>query len=144
MAYISNSDLQTRLGPAVYVQLADDDGDGSADAAVVDEVRLAAEGELNSYLSVRHAVPVDLSAHPELAGLLRGAALDLAEYRLRLRRPPVPEDIRRRRDQTVDWLVLMAEGAVALPAVTVPGAKGLTVAVSGADRVFRRSEMESV
>lgn len=144
MSYITNADIETRFGHTVFMQLADDDGDGTADVAVVDEVRLAAEGELNSYLAARHAVPVDVTAHPELAGVLKGAALDLAEYRLRLRRPPVPEDVRRRRDQTVNWLVLLAEGVIALPAVTAPAGRGMTVAVSGAERVFRRSDMESV
>ena len=144
MAYITNADIQMRLGNAIYVQLADDNGDGVADTAVVDEVRVAAEGELDSYLATRHAVPVDVIAHPELGGVLKSAALDLAEYRLRVRRPPVPEDARRRRDQTVNWLVLLAEGDVALPSLTAPAGRGPTVQVSGAERVFRRSEMENV
>ena len=35
MAYITNADIQTRLGNATYVQLSDDNGDGAADTAVV-------------------------------------------------------------------------------------------------------------
>lgn len=143
MAYITNADIQTRLGNTTYVQLSDDNGDGAADTAVVDESRIAAEGELDSYLAVRHAVPVDVTAHPELAGLLKSAALDLAEYRLRLRRPPLSDDARRRRDQTVDWLRRIADGTVALPSLAAPAGKGAMAQVSGAARVLSRAELES-
>ncbi len=143
MAYITNSDIQTRLGNATYVQLADDNGAGAADTAVVDEARVAAEGELDSYLAVRHSVPVDVTAHPELAGVLKSAALDLAEYRLRLRRPPVSEDARRRRDQTIEWLRLIGTGTIALPSITVPAGKGTVARVSGATRVLSRTELET-
>ena len=44
MAYVTNTDIEERLGSQAYVQLADDDADGVADIGVVDEVRLAAEG----------------------------------------------------------------------------------------------------
>ena len=67
MAYISNADLQERLGASAYVQLADDNGDGAADVGVVDEVRLAAEGEVNSHLARRYATPIDLALHADLA-----------------------------------------------------------------------------
>ena len=142
MPYITNPDIQTRLGSATYSQLADDGGDGAADTAVVDEARLAADAEVDSYLGVRHSVPVDLALHPELSSLLRSAALDLAEYRLRLRRPPVSQDARRRRDQTLEWLRGVADGSVALPSLSPPAGKGIIVAVSGADRVLSRDEME--
>ncbi len=143
MTYISNADIQTRLGNTTYVQLADDNGDGVADTAVVDEARVAAEGELDSYLAVRHAVPVDVTAHPDLAGVLKSAALDLAEYRLRLRRPPLSDDARRRRDQTVDWLRLIATGMVTLPALTAPAGRGAVAMSGGAERLLSRTELET-
>ena len=143
MAYVTNADIQTRLGNATYVQLSDDNGDGAADTAVVDEARIAAEGDVDSYLAVRHAVPVDVTVHPELAGLLKSAALDLAEYRLRLRRPPLPEDARRRRDQTIDWLRHIADGTVVLPSLTAPAGKGTMAQTSGAARLLSRTELET-
>lgn len=143
MAYITNADIQTRLGNATYVQLSDDNGDGSAETAVVDEARIAAEGEVDSYLAVRHAVPVDGTVHPELAGLLKAAALDLAEYRLRLRRPPLSEDARRRHDQTVEWLRRIADGTVALPSLVAPAGRGPMAQATGADRVLSRAELET-
>ena len=62
MSYLANSDIEKRLGAAAYVQLTDDEGTGSANQDRVDEARLGAEGEANSYLARRYAVPVDLSA----------------------------------------------------------------------------------
>lgn len=144
MGYITNSDIEERLGTAAYVQLADDDGNGVADVGVVDEARLGAEGELNSYLGRRYSVPVSLTTHPDLADVLASFTLDLAEYRLRLRRPPVPDDARRRRDQAIEWLTRAAEGRIELPsAVGVAGssARGTIAAVTGEKRVLTRDEL---
>ena len=144
MGYITNSDIEERLGTAAYVQLADDDGNGVADVGVVDEARLGAEGEVNSYLGRRYSVPVSLTTHPDLADVLASFTLDLAEYRLRLRRPPVPDDARRRRDQAIEWLTRAAEGRIELPsAVGVAGssARGTIAAVTGEKRVLTRDEL---
>jgi len=144
MAYVTNADIQTRLGSTTYVQLADDDGDNIADVAVVDEVRLAAEAEVNSYLAPRYQVPVDLTAHVDLVDLLKSVTLDVAEYRLRLRRPPVSEDARRRFDQTIAWLSRIATGVVGLPAATSISANSAlgTVATSiGEKRVLTHEEL---
>jgi len=144
MGYITNSDIEERLGTAAYVQLADDDGNGVADVGVVDEARLGAEGEVNSYLGRRYSVPISLTTHPDLADVLASFTLDLAEYRLRLRRPPVPDDARRRRDQAIEWLTRAAEGRIELPsAVGVAGssARGTIAAVTGEKRVLTRDEL---
>lgn len=144
MAYITNVNIEERLGTDTYLQLADDDGNGVADAAVVDEARLGAEGEVNSHLARRYEVPIDLVAHPELAELLATMTLDLAEYRLRARRPPVPEDARRRRGDTVAWLSGVAAGSIDLPS-TVPvaptTARGPAAQVSGEERLLTRDEL---
>jgi phage gp36-like protein len=146
MAYITNTDIEVRLGHAAYVQLADDDGNGAADTGVVDEARLAAEGEVNSFLALRHATPIDVAVYSELADLLKSVSLDLAEYRLRLRRPPVSEDARRRREQTIEWLRRIGDGTVALPslsAVPTTTARGTIAKAIGAERLLSRGELET-
>lgn len=146
MSYITNADLETRLGSAAYVQLTDDTGSGSANEAVVDEARAAAEGELNGYLARRYAVPIDLTAHPELSGILRGLALDLAEYRLRLRRPPVPAEAAARREIAVAWLQAVADAGLDLPALTPPAPSSLRTPrgqSAGAGRIMTREEFET-
>lgn len=144
MAYITNVNIEERLGTDTYLQLADDDGNGVADAAVVDEARLGAEGEVNSHLARRYEVPIDLVAHPELAELLATMTLDLAEYRLRARRPPVPEDARRRRGEAVAWLAGVAAGSIDLPSagpVAANTARGIVARVSGEERLLSRDEL---
>ncbi len=144
MSYISNSDIQTRVGPSAYVQLTDDAGSGSANEAVVDEARAGAEGEVDGYLARRFAVPIDLSRHPELAGILASISLDLAEYRLRLRRPPIPAEAVARRDAAVAWLQGVAGGVIDLPAAAAPAPTPLGEfhgRATGAERVMTREEL---
>ena len=147
MSYITNADVETRLGTSVYVQLTDDTGTGSADVAVVDEARLGAEGEANSYLGRRYAVPVDLALHPELGDVLGRFVLDLAAYRLHARRPPVPPDVVRQREAAIAWFERVASGAVTLPALTALAentATGTVGEVSGDPRVLTRDALKDL
>lgn len=141
MACITNNDIEERVDNATLLQLADDDGNGVADTGIVDEARLAAEGEVNSRLATRYQTPIDLVAHPDLADLLASFALDLAEYRLRLRRPPVSEDARRRYDHAVDWLDKVADGRIQLPSSAPVAPRGLGATVVGAARVLTHEEL---
>ncbi len=144
MAYITNTDIQERLGSAAYVQLTDDDGDNQADVGVVDEARLGAEGEVNSYLARRFQVPIDLTAHADLTNLLASITLDLAEYRLHARRPPIPEDTRRRHGEAVAWLIRVADGSIELPSATQVASnttRGSLGATTGEDRLLTRDEL---
>ncbi len=147
MAYVTNADIEERLGTTACVQLTDDAGTGSADLDRVNEARLAAEGEADSYLARRIAVPVDLARRPELAAVLRGVVLDLVSYRLHGRRPPVPPDVARRRDEAVRWLERVARGDVLLPAMAEPPpnpAAGLAGAAVGAPRTMTRDTLRDL
>lgn len=147
MGYIINADIEERVGSAALIQLADDDGNGVADTGVVDEARLGAEGEVNSYLARRFQTPISFAAHPELTDLLASITLDLAEYRLRLRRPPVSHDATQRREQAVEWLTRVSDGRADLPSLT-PAASGTTrgtiAATSGEARLLTREEMSDL
>jgi len=147
MSYVSNADIEERLGSEAYVQLTDDAGSGSADEDKVTEARLGAEGEVNSYLGRRHAVPIDVTTHDELAAVLKSVTLDLVEYRLHTRRPPVPDAFRRKRESAVRWLQRVASGQAVLPAASeVEGnpATGVAGEVTGSPRVMSREEMEDL
>lgn len=147
MAYVTDAEIETRLGAATLVQLADDDGDGVADADVVEEARLSAEAIVNSFLSRRYRVPVDLMVYPEVANMLRSVTLDLAEFRLRARRPPVAADIMRLHEQAMIWLMRVAEGGVQLPAPSAlagPVGNGTVAAVTGAQRRLTDGELSAI
>jgi phage gp36-like protein len=141
MAYVTNAEIEARLGTPAYVQLTDDAGAGVADVGKVNEARLGAEGEADSYLARRVAVPVDLDRFPELRAVLKSFVLDLAEYRLHSRRPPVPADVVRRRGEAVQWLERVAKGEVVLPTTVEPEvnpATGVSGAAQGPARVWSR------
>ena len=144
MPYVTNSDIETRMGTARYVQLTDDAGTGSANLAIVAEVRDGAEREVDSYLARRYAVPIDLTTAPELAALLKTVVLDLVEHRLHTRRPPVPVDVAAKRASAVEWLARVASGEAelpsALPLVANP-AKGIRATAIGDARVLSRKEL---
>jgi phage gp36-like protein len=147
MTYVTNSDIESRLGAEAYVQLTDDEGTGSPDLARVDEARLGAEGETNSYLATRYAVPVNLTAEGELASVLKSFVLDLVSYRLHSRRPPVPADIVRHREEAIAWLSRVASGLVQLPSATqVAGntALGIGAESAGPARTMTRSSLENL
>jgi phage gp36-like protein len=144
MAYVTADDVQERLGDALYVQLTDDEGTGAADLDRVNEAIGGAEGEVNSYLGQRYAVPVSLSGQDILAEVLRSFVLDLVEQRLHARRPPVPDDLVSKRSEALVWLRRVAEGEVVLPAAT-PLANSEAAAMpgraSGSPRELTRDEL---
>ncbi len=147
MSYASLSDLEDRLGSAVYLQLTDDAGAGTPDEAVAGEALGGAEGEMNSFLARRYAVPVAVAGEPEVAALLKSIALDLAEYRLHARRAGVPDDVRAKREAALRWLQLIAAGQAVLPARSeLAGNPALAFAgeVACAPRVLSRKEMENL
>jgi len=119
MGYIVNQDIIDRVGSAAALQLTTDSG-SSPSTTVLDEVRLSSEGEVNGYLATRYAVPVDLTAHADVAATLKAFTLDIAVYRLHLRRSLVSDADRNARNDAVKWLEGVAKGAVDLPAATTP------------------------
>ncbi len=118
MAYLSNSDIQSLLGNAAYIELTDDEDTGAADEGIVTTARLGAEGEANSYFARRYRVPIDTSSEPETAAAIKSFVLDLAIYRLHSRRPPIPDDIVRRRTEAIAWLERVSDGTIRLPSTT--------------------------
>jgi phage gp36-like protein len=147
MGYIGNADIEQRLGHGVYVQLTDDDGTGSANESIVSEARLGAEGEVDSYLGRRYAVPVDVGEHPELADALKSVALDLAEYRLHARRGTAPAEVKSKCEAAVRWLQRVAAGEAVLPSaeeMAVNPAVGFAGQAIGSERVLTREEMEDL
>jgi len=147
MSYITNNDIAAWMGSEAYVELTDDEVTGAADEKRVDEARLGAEGEANSYLATRYAVPVSIAQEPEVEAVLRSFILDLATYRLHSRRPPVPPDIVRRREDAVTWLGRVASGIVQLPsaaAVSESGSLGTLGESVGPRRTMTRDTLENM
>jgi len=145
MAYATNADIEQRMGSLLYVQLTDDAGVGAADESKVTAARLAAEAEVNSYLGRRYSVPVDTTNESEVQAVLCSITLDLVEYRLHARRPPVPAEVATRRAAAVDWLRRVADGRAVLPSAAelpLSSSGGLTAAAVGPRRSWTRDEAD--
>ena len=110
MAYSSQSDLEKRLTSDELVSLADLNGDGSADAAVIAQAICDADALIDSYVRVRGA-DVPLSPAPDS---VQSASVTLAHYYLCLGRQSVSEEVQRARDQVVQWLTEVAAGNATL------------------------------
>ncbi len=90
MPYAQPADLTDRLGADLLALLADEDGDGAPDAAILAAAIEDAEAEVDAALAGRYATPIDPPPPP-----LRRLVVDLAVYLLftRRRRAVAPEHL---------------------------------------------------
>lgn len=123
MAYITTTQLENRLGSTLYARLTDRVNGTTADNSVAQQIVDEAEALADSYLAARYATPIDLSAHAELADILAGQVLDLAEY-LAWRDSPfvtdIPERVRFLHEEATRWFASIATGELNLPAASPP------------------------
>lgn len=147
MAYVTMTDIERRLGTEKFLGLTDDNGSGAPDSGLVGEVIDGAEGEVNSYLARQYRVPIENADHPELQSLLTSITLDLVEFRLHARRPPVPSTVFAQRNDAVHWLQRVANGDIYLPAdkaVAETDIRGTVASADGEPRVFTRDELSGL
>ncbi len=113
MAYLTEQDLINRIGAAEMLRLSDRDGDGLADAGVVEAAIDEAESAINGYLTGRYKLPLD-----PVPALLKGLAADLAIYGLH----PwgAPEEMRQRYKDAMTTLGKIAAGDIVLDAEKIP------------------------
>jgi len=93
MGYCTMEDLELRLTEEELRDLADYDGDGEPDQAVVERAIRSAQALMDSYLAIRFAVPVSLPGGG-CPDVLNARAVNLAVYFLRLGRDSVTQDAR--------------------------------------------------
>lgn len=127
MAYATRADLERRFGAAEVLQLADRDGDGLADAGVIDGALAEAAAEIDAYLAGRYDLPL-----PVVPPVLERIACDIARYRLMADNPL--EEARRRYEDARRLLENLAAGRVSLglPASSAPATGGILVAAPAA------------
>jgi len=114
--YIAQSDLDVYSSDAVLVQLTDDAKAGTIDTSKVNECIVAAESEVDSYLSPRYSVPITGTV-PET---VKEWAVQLTTLRLHQRRLPVPVDITELGDEARRQLKLVNDGTITLNIGTDP------------------------
>ncbi len=150
MAYATTVELQARLGVTLYARLTDRVNGATASDAVGAELLAEAESELNSYLARRYATPIDLGARPELADVLSGAVLDIAEYRAWRGTPfaaGLPSRVTLLYEGVVQWLRAIAAGELNLPAAAPPAARVSeddAPRYAASERIFRAEELDGL
>lgn len=114
MAYCTQTDITSAgLSSAALIQLADDDADGVADAAVLAEAIAQADAEIDGYLGSRYPIPI-----APVPALLRALATAVSVWRLYGHRGL--DDDRRRKDydDAIATCKRLARGEMVLPDVT--------------------------
>ncbi|MBB4287744.1 DUF1320 domain-containing protein [Roseospira goensis] len=143
MPYATSTDLIATHGQDWLDRVADRDGDGAADAAVVQAALDEAAGQIDAYLGARYALP--LVTVPDI---LRRAAVDLAARLLCTHPADLTEDITARAARADALLRDLSSGRAALPAEAVPGAAPgappRPVVTAGPPRHFTRDTLRGV
>jgi phage gp36-like protein len=117
MAYSQQSDLETRFGAAELLQLADRDGNGTAESGVISTAIADADTEIDGYLAGRYPLPL-----VEVPAIVKRLSCDIARYRLWEDR--VNDKVRQDYEDAVDLLKRIANGMVQLVFTTAPSSDG--------------------
>jgi len=143
VAYSTQADILDRISSSVLNSIADKDGDGSADSDVVSRAIADADSLIDSYVGVRHSVP--LSTVPTV---VRSCSVALAVYNLFVANPhaSVPESWAEERKQWMSWLRDVSKGVVSLgeddPDGSPPDTHAPEMAGSNPDRLFTRDDLD--
>jgi phage gp36-like protein len=140
MAYCTQSDLLSMIPLKELAELTADSGD-TPDGEVVDEAIQRADAEINSYLGMRHTLP--LSPLPDQ---VKGLSIDMALYHLYSRRSVTPTVRRQKYEAAVAFLKLVAAGEAVLEDSGDATSSGDQVLVgsefSSTSRVFTRDTQD--
>ena len=115
--YISQTDLQNKLGVTKLTELADPEGTGSPVTSIIDDAIAGAEGRMESYLRTRYTLPVPATP------LVQQLCVDLACFALYQNASAVKDgvyDVRKDAyDEAIKTLTAISKGTAALdvPAV---------------------------
>lgn len=139
MAYATESDFTTLYGDDFLVEIADRDGDDSADTSAVTASLAYAQSFIDSYVGKRYPLP--LATVPDS---LKEANLVVAAYRLASRgRGHMTEQIDKDWERAVEWLKELAAGDASLGLAEDPASNFLPTITSD-PREFRTDQSEGL
>ncbi|MDH5185171.1 MAG: DUF1320 domain-containing protein [Gammaproteobacteria bacterium] len=136
MPYATAQDIIDRYGNDQLLLIADRDGDGLVDAAVVDQALADASAEIDAYLATRYELPMA----PVPTVLVR-VCVDIVMYRLAADADMATEEKRIRFDDVITLLSRISTGKVSLGVVTPPESSNGAVLVNGPGRRFGRDKL---
>ncbi|KAB7624325.1 gp436 family protein [Alkalilimnicola sp. S0819] len=131
--YATEQDIIDRYGEEALVLAADRDGDGQADAGVVDRALADATAEVDTYLAARYALP--LASTP---AVLTRLTVDIAVYRLSPAADAGTDERRQRYEDATALLSRIARGGVSLGLPVPPASSNGIATVTGPERRYGR------
>jgi phage gp36-like protein len=111
MAYCSESDLQARFGNEEIADLLDRDNDSSADTGALTSAQSDCDATIDGYISGRYDTPID-----PVPTVIVNLASNIVRYILWGNR--VPEEVRKRYEDSIKTLKDIQAGKFSLPADT--------------------------
>ena len=116
MPYATTEQVTERYGADLVLRLTDRDGDGAADAEVLERALADAAAEIDTYLAAKYQLPLS-----ETPAVLTRLAVDIAVYRLASEADLLTEERRQRYDDAISLLRRIAKGEASL-GLESPGA----------------------
>lgn len=109
MPYATKDDIDALYGNELLIRIADQDGDGTPDDAVITQGIQGADEIIDAYLSAQFSVPVS-----PVPGIVRSCAIDIAVYRIALGRTKRTDEMRQRYEDALAILDKISKGTVGL------------------------------
>jgi phage gp36-like protein len=136
--YATPQDIEDRYGRDMLLVVADADGDGEPDAALLESALADAAAEIDVYLTAHYTLPL-----PVVPAVVTRLAVDIALYRCASTADRATEEQRRRYEDAVALLTRISKGTVrlGLPAGDEPAVSPGIVTMSGPPRRFRRGAL---
>lgn len=138
MAYCNLDDIKKMLPEANLVQLTDDEQSGVINEDRIGEAIEQAEGEIDSYLQGRYAVPIS-----PVPSLINKLAVDIAIYNLYSRIPEeIPSTRAERYKNAVRILEGIAKGLISIGAEEPAASDQDQARIEAKDRIFTREKLK--
>ena len=109
--YATVAELTAAWGEDLVLRVSDRDGDGAADAGVLEAALAEASNHADSYLANRYPTPLTDPAH---VAVVRRPVIDIAVYNLATTHGLLTDTIRERRDQAERFLRRLSSGEARL------------------------------
>ena len=146
--YVSAQGIVDRYGESSVVLSSDRNRDQDLDSTALARAIVDAEGEIDSYLATVYTLPLtgvtdiaEPEANTSVPNVLRRIAADVAVYRVAADYGGALTDEKRRRyEDAIAWLKLVAAGTVLLGGTVTPTlTAGFGVSVESNERIFTRT-----
>jgi phage gp36-like protein len=111
MAYATSSNITARYSNAELLIVADRDGNGTADTDIITTALSDASAEIDAHLSLRYALPFT-----SIPAVLVRICVDIAMYRMAENAAAMTDERRRRYDDAIAFLKMLANGDLTLGA----------------------------